>query len=223
MICLSGGVSYGRFKKCIYFEFREGRLGTSNPDLGVERNPVLERKERWVVRAGEMSPWPRLGSYARFSCRLAGEGPLPTAVGMELPSKGISAAAPLPFSGRGGQEGGRWPRCGQGNREVGRGVWLEGGVVSHLLLPLGGVGPPKEGRPQSARPSHPATGLGGTGGQCGVELTWETHGAPRALPGAGVVPSCQVGATYLGHHDQPQKVADAAYGGDEDLSMKALP
>lgn len=111
-----------------------------------------------MVRAGEMSPRPRLGSYARLPCRLAREGPLPTAVGMELPSKGISAGAPLPFSGRGGQEGGRWPRCGQGNMEVGRGVWLESEVVSHLLLPLGGVGPPKERRPQSAGPYHPATG-----------------------------------------------------------------
>lgn len=45
-------------------------------------------------------------------------------------------------------EGSRWSRCCQGNREVGQGVWLEGGILSHPLLPLGGVGPSKEGQPQ---------------------------------------------------------------------------
>lgn len=49
-----------------------------------------------MVGAGEMSPRPGLGSHARLPCRPAGKGPLPTAVGMELLSKGISAEAPLP-------------------------------------------------------------------------------------------------------------------------------
>ena len=156
-----------------------------------------------MVSAGEMSPRPQLGSHAWLPCRPAGEGPLPTAVGTELLSKGISAGAPLPFSGGGGPGGSRWPRCCQGNRAVGWGIWLEGGVVSHLLLPLGGVGPPKGGTTSVGWALSPSRWVGRQGG--------------------GVVPSCQAGATYLRHHGQPQQVADAAYGGNEDLPVKALP
>lgn len=191
MICLSGVFLTDPSRNAFILSSRKEDWGREILIWGSNATLCWERKERWVVRAGDEPGPGRLSSLSLSSLQTGGErATAHSEVGIRAYCRqgDFSWSAPSLLRTRRAEAAG-----GHG---VARVTWKwggrlagESGVEVTSCCPWVGWDPQRR-RPPSRRALSSSHWVEAQG-RCGLELTWEAHRAPLGPSGDGGGPSCQ--------------------------------